>query len=58
MLDLNLLMMRTLWQSTSALRCGRCGAAIRLNDRFGVNERICSGCVRGLRSEPPLRKAA
>ena len=42
MLDLNLLMLRKLWQSESALRCGRCGATIRLNDRFGLSERICS----------------
>jgi hypothetical protein len=58
MIDLNLLALRTLWRSESALRCKRCGATIRMNDRFGLSERICTPCIAGMRSDQQLRKVA
>jgi hypothetical protein len=58
MFDLQLVP-RALWQSESALRCRRCGLAIRLNDRFGLSERVCTTCVVDRRRHvAPLRHVA
>jgi len=60
MVDLHTLVPRSRWQSESALRCRRCGLAIRLNDRFGLSERVCSACAADERRRhvPPLRHVA
>jgi hypothetical protein len=60
MVGVHTLMPRSLWQSESALRCRRCGLAIRLSDRFGLSERVCTACVADERRRhmPPLRDVA
>jgi len=54
-----MLMPRTTWWSESALRCRRCGNAIRLSDEFGLSERVCTSCALADRTAaPPLRRVA
>ena len=59
MVNLHTLVPRSLWQSESALRCRRCGNAIRLSDEFGLSERVCTSCaVDDRTAAPPLRRVA
>ena len=59
MVNLALLVPRASWWSESALRCLRCWNAIRLSDRFGLSERVCTSCaVDDRAAAPPLRPAA
>ncbi len=45
--------------ASAALRCRRCGNAIRLSDEFGLSERVCTSCaVDDRTAAPPLRRVA